>query len=138
MSLFNVFDISGTAMSAQSLRMNLTASNIANADSVAGDEQSAYKARQPVFSTILDEMGQNEAAGGVRMLAVVESKAKHNRRYEPGNPLADDEGYVYDSNVNIIEEMTNMISASRSYQNNVEVINTSKDMLLKTLKLGNS
>ena len=138
MSLFNIFDISGTAMNAQSLRMNLTASNIANADSVAGDEKSAYKARQPVFSTILDEMGQNEAAGGVRMLAVVESKAKHNRRYEPDNPLADDEGYVYDSNVNIIEEMTNMISASRSYQNNVEVINTSKDMLLKTLKLGNS
>ncbi len=137
MSLFNIFDISGTAMSAQSLRMNLTASNIANADSVAGDEKSAYKARQPVFSTILEEMGQSEAAGGVRMLAVVESKASHNRRYEPGNPLANDEGYVYDSNVNIIEEMTNMISASRSYQNNVEVINTSKDMLLKTLKLGN-
>ena len=137
MSLFNIFDISGTAMSAQSLRMNLTASNIANADSVAGDEKSAYKARQPVFSTILDEMGQSEAAGGVRMMAVVESKAAHNRRYEPGNPLANDEGYVYDSNVNIIEEMTNMISASRSYQNNVEVINTSKDMLLKTLKLGN-
>ena len=137
MSLFNVFDISGTAMAAESLRMNLTASNIANADSVAGDEKSAYKARQPVFATIMDEMGQREASGGVRMAAVVESQAKHNRRYEPGNPLANKDGYVFDSNVNIVEEMTNMISASRSYQNNVEVLNTSKEMLLKTLKLGN-
>ncbi len=137
MSLFNVFDISGTAMGAQSLRMNLTASNIANADTVAGDEKSAYKARQPVFSTIMDEMGQTTAAGGVRMMAVVENQAPHNKRYEPGNPLANEEGYVFDSNVNIIEEMTNMISASRSYQNNVEIINTSKEMLLKTLKLGN-
>ncbi len=137
MSLFNVFDISGTAMGAQSLRMNLTASNIANADSVAGDEKSAYKARQPVFSTILDSIGENAAPGGVRMAAVVESQASHNKRYEPGNPLANEDGYVFDSNVNIIEEMTNMISASRSYQNNVEIINTSKEMLLKTLKLGN-
>ncbi len=137
MSLFNVFDISGTAMGAQSLRMNITASNIANADAVAGDEKSAYKARQPVFSTIMDEMGQTRAAGGIRMMAVVESQAPHNKRYEPGNPLANEEGYVFDSNVNIVEEMTNMISASRSYQNNVEIINTSKEMLLKTLKLGN-
>jgi flagellar basal-body rod protein FlgC len=137
MSLFNVFDISGTAMGAQSLRMNLTASNIANADSVSGDEKSAYKARQPVFSTILDDMGKNEASGGVRMAAVVESQTAHNKRYEPGNPLANEEGYVFDSNVNIVEEMTNMISASRNYQNNVEIINTSKEMLLKTLKLGN-
>ncbi len=137
MSLFNVFDISGTAMGAQSLRMNLTASNIANADSVAGDEKSAYKARQPVFSAILDSIGEAATPGGVRMSAVVESQASHNKRYEPGNPLANEDGYVFDSNVNIIEEMTNMISASRSYQNNVEIINTSKEMLLKTLKLGN-
>ena len=124
-------------MGAQSLRMNLTASNIANADSVSGDEKSAYKARQPVFSTILDNMGKNETSGGVRMAAVVENQAPHNKRYQPGNPLANEEGYVFDSNVNIVEEMTNMISASRNYQNNVEIINTSKEMLLKTLKLGN-
>lgn len=137
MSLFNVFDISGTAMGAQSLRMNLTASNIANADSVASDEKSAYNSRQPVFSTILGGIGENNAAGGVRMAAVVENQSSHNKRYEPGNPLANKDGYVFDSNVNIVEEMTNMISASRGYQNNVEIINTSKEMLLKTLKLGN-
>jgi flagellar basal-body rod protein FlgC len=137
MSLFNVFDISGSAMGAQSLRMNLTASNIANADSVAGDEKDAYKSRQPVFSSVMESMGNSNGEGGVKMVAVVESQASHNKRYEPGNPMANDEGYIFDSNVNIIEEMTNMISASRSYQNNVEIINTSKDMLLKTLKLGN-
>ncbi|HFD86625.1 MAG TPA: flagellar basal body rod protein FlgC [Gammaproteobacteria bacterium] len=137
MSLFNVFDISGSAMGAQSLRMNLTASNLANADTVSGDEKNAYSSRQPVFSSIMNSMGNDSTASGVKMVAVVESQAKHNKRYEPGNPMANKEGYVFDSNVNIIEEMTNMISASRNYQNNVEIINTSKDMLMKTLKLGN-
>jgi flagellar basal-body rod protein FlgC len=138
MSLFNVFDISGSAMGAQSLRMNLTASNIANADSVASDEASAYKARQPVFSAMLNTFGHDPAEGGVKMEAVVESQGKNEKRYEPGNPLANKDGYVFDSNVNVVEEMTNMISASRSYQNNVEIINTSKEMLLKTLKIGSS
>lgn len=138
MALFNVFDISGSAMSAQSLRMNITASNMANADSVASDEKSAYKARQPVFSTILGGLGSGAPVGGVKTAGVVENNTPHNKRYEPGNPLSDKDGYVYESNVDIVEEMTNMISASRNYQNNVEILNTSKEMLLKTLKLGNS
>lgn len=137
MSLFNIFEIAGSGLSAQTTRLNVTASNVSNAQSVASSPESAYKARNPVFATAFKNAFQTDSENaGVRTLGIVENNAEHPKRYEPGNPLADDDGYIYLSNVNAIEEMTNMMSASRSYQNNVEVINTSKELLLQTLRLG--
>ncbi len=148
MSLLSIFDIAGSGLAAQSMRLNTTASNLANADSVAGDAASAYRAREPVFAAVMRQYGMHSIDGplsgpldggeavGVRVLGIVESQAPIARRYEPGNPLADTEGYIYTSNVNTIEAMTNMISASRTFQSNVEVINTSRDLLLKTLSMG--
>ena len=133
MSLFNVFNVSGSAVSAQSQRLNVVASNLANADSVAGPDGQPYKARQVVFQTEL--MGAASAAG-VRVATVSESDAAGRRVHDPKHPSADAEGYVTYSNVNAGEEMVNMISASRSYQNNVEVMNTAKTLLQKTLQLG--
>ena len=137
MALLDVFDIAGSGMSAQSMRLNLTSSNIANADTVAGNKEEAYSARHAVFSAALkDQFAPTKQGVGVEMLGVVESDAEHVTRYEPNHPMANEEGYVFDSNVDIAEEMANMISSSRSYQNNVEVLNTSKEMLLRTLRLG--
>ncbi len=137
MSLNNIFNISGSAMSAQAMRLNTTASNMANAENVAGSEAEVYKAKHPVFSAILaDSVGSNPGVGGVKVTDIVESKAPVQKRYEPSNPLADKDGYVYMTNVNLVEEMADMISASRSYQNNVEIMNTAKQMYLSTLKLG--
>ncbi len=138
MSLFQVFDIAGSALSAQMLRMNVTSSNMANADSTSSSIDSTYRARHPVFSAVVDELAftDSERLGGVRIDGIVESQAPLRREYQPDNPHADDDGYVFLPNVNAIEEMANMISASRSYQTNIEVINTSKQMLLRTLTLG--
>lgn len=137
MSLFKVFDIAGSGMSAQSVRLNTTASNLANANSVSTTEDGAYRSRQPLFQAALEQVaGGDGAAVGVRVLGVMESNASPQRLFEPGNPLADADGYVYMSNVNIAEEMANMISASRSFQNNIEVLNTSKDLMLRTLNMG--
>lgn len=136
MSLFNVFEIAGSAMSAQNTRLNVTASNVANADSVAASAEDAYKSRQPVFAAMMDSLGVKPEKVGVEMAGIVESGAENTMRYAPGHPYANEDGYIFESNVNVIEEMTNLISASRSYQNNVEVINTSKQMLLQTLKMG--
>lgn len=137
MSLFRIFDIAGSAMSAQSVRLNTTASNLANANTVSGSAAEAYRSRQPVFQTVLSEAGGTDAASaGVRIAGVVETTAAPSRIHDPGNPLADDEGYVYTSNVSVVDEMVNMISASRSYQNSVEVLNTSKELMLRTLTLG--
>jgi flagellar basal-body rod protein FlgC len=135
MSLFDVFDVAGSAMKAQSLRLNLTASNLANAETVAGSPQEAYKARQPVFAATLKALQDTQSAVPVQIRGVVESQAPVQALYMPDHPMAVD-GYVYRSNVNSIEEMVNMISASRSYQNSVEVMSTSKEMLLQTLRLG--
>lgn len=136
MSSFKIFDIAGSGMSAQSVRLNTTASNLANADSVSGDPNSVYKARHPVFKAVQAALGNGGSGSAVQVAGIVESTAAAQARYEPGNPLADGDGYVYSSNVNAVEEMVDMISASRSYQNNVEVMNTSKEMMLATLKLG--
>jgi len=133
MSMFNVFNVSGSAASAQSQRLNVVASNLANADTVAGPDGQAYKARQVVFQTEL--MGAAGAAG-VRVSTITEDQAVGRRVHDPKHPGADAEGYVTYSNVNPVEEMVNMISASRSYQNNVEVMNTAKSLLLKTLQMG--
>lgn len=133
MSMFHIFNVSGSAASAQSQRLNVVASNLANADTVAGPDGQAYKARQVTFQTEL--MGQNGAAG-VRVSNVSEDQTIGRRVHDPKHPGADAEGYVTYSNVNPVEEMVNMISASRSYQNNVEVMSTAKSLLLKTLQLG--
>jgi flagellar basal-body rod protein FlgC len=136
MGLFKIFDIAGSAMSAQSVRLNATASNLANANTAAGRADQAYRARQPVFQTVMDEQALDPATAGVRVAQVTESTVAPQRIYEPGHPQADAQGYVYLPNVNVVDEMVNMISASRSYQNSVEVLNTSKDLLLRTLSLG--
>lgn len=136
MSSFKIFEVAGSGMSAQSVRLNTTASNLANADSVSGDPNQVYKAKHPLFEAIRAGLGTNGAAAGVAVKGIYESQAPASARYEPGNPLADENGYVYAPAVNVVEEMVNMISASRSYQNNVEVMNTAKEMLLATLRLG--
>ncbi len=133
MSLFSIFDVSSSAMAAQTLRLNATASNMANADSVATKPEDAYKAREPVFSQVLE---QNGGGVGVRVLGVTQSNAPNPALYQPGNPLANKDGYVYSSNVNPVEEMVNMLSASRSYQTNVQVMDTAKNLALRTLQLG--
>ncbi|MGH8136669.1 MAG: flagellar basal body rod protein FlgC [Steroidobacteraceae bacterium] len=142
MSSFKIFDIVGSGLSAQSVRLNTVASNLANADSVSGDPATVYKARHPVFQAV--QAAVNQSAGAldrasgatVRVSGIVQSNSPPTERYDPGNPLADEHGNVYAPNVNVIEEMTDMISASRAYQDNVEVLNTSKDLMLATLKLG--
>ena len=138
MPSFKVFDIAGSGLSAQSVRLNTVASNLANADSVSGDPKSVYKARHPVFEAVKASLAAQPQDGNaaVRVRGIMESDAAPTARYEPGNPLANPEGYVYAPNVNVVEEMVDMISASRAYQNNVEVMNTSKDLLLATLRLG--
>lgn len=135
MGLFANFDISGSAISAQSIRLNTTASNMANTETLASNKEDAYRARQPVFQALV---GQHMDASqvGVRMLGIVESQADVIQRYDPGHAMANDEGFVFASNVNPVEEMANMISASRAYQNNVEVMNTSRDLLMRALSLG--
>ena len=137
MSLFNVFNITGSGMSAQSLRLNTTASNIANADSVSSSIDETYRARHPVFAAEMQKAAAGqESSVGVQVLGVVESDKPLNIEYSPDHPMADKEGYIYKPNVNVIEEMTNMISASRSYQTNVQLAESAKNMLNKTLTLG--
>jgi flagellar basal-body rod protein FlgC len=136
MNMFKIFDVAGSALSAQSVRLNTIASNLANADVVADSPEEAYRSRQPVFSAVLDNVTQDRESARVTVAGIVESQAPVRKEYTPHHPLADAEGYVYTSNVNVVEEMANMISASRSYQSNVEVLNTSKQLLLSTLRLG--
>jgi flagellar basal-body rod protein FlgC len=136
MSLFDVLNIAGSGLSAQSLRLNVTASNLANAESISSSTDSTYRARHPVFAAVMADVENSETGGGVKVLGVVESQAPLRKEYQPEHPLADEQGYIYLPNVNAVEEMANMISASRSYETNVEVINTSKQLLLKTLALG--
>ncbi len=133
MSMFSIFSVSGSAISAQSQRLNVVASNLANVDAVAGPDGESYKARQVVFQTA--PMG-TEGAAGVKVTKITEDNTPGRRVHNPEHPRADAQGYVTHSNVNAVDEMVNMISASRSYQNNVEVMNTAKSLLLKTLQLG--
>jgi flagellar basal-body rod protein FlgC len=136
MSLFNIFDIAGSGMSAQSLRLNTTASNLANADSVSSSVDQTYRARHPVFSTVLEDAQSGMKQGSVQVAGVIESQAPIKSVYNPAHPMANEQGYVFHSNVDSISEMANMMSASRSYQNNVEIANTSKQLLIRTLQLG--
>ena len=137
MSMLSIFNVSGSAVSAQSQRLNVVASNLANADTVAGPDGQAYKARQVVFRTLpLAEAREAPTAAGVEVSQITEDPSAGRRVLDPKHPQADADGYVTYSNVNPVEEMVNMISASRSYQNNVEVMNTAKSLLLKTLQMG--
>ncbi|MCU0814620.1 MAG: flagellar basal body rod protein FlgC [Burkholderiaceae bacterium] len=133
MSLMNIFHVAGSAVSAQSQRLNVVASNLANADTVAGPDGQAYKARQVTFQT---HLFSDAGAAGVRVATVREDDAPGRRVHDPKHPAADAEGYVTFSNVNAVQEMVDMISASRSYQNNVEVMNTTKQLLTRTLQMG--
>jgi len=132
MSLFDIFNVAGSAMAAQSQRLNVVASNLANADSATSANGEPYRAKQVVFSAA--PVGGN--AQGVKVVAVVEDNSPMNMVYQPNHPMANEQGYVAMPNVNVVDEMVNMISASRAYQNNVEVMNTSKTLLLKTLTIG--
>lgn len=134
MSLFKIFDIAGASMTAQSVRLNTTASNLANANTATGSADEAYRARHPVFQTMMD--WESEAAAGVYVSDITTSDKEPLKVHQPGHPDADADGYVYMPNVNPVDELVNMISASRSYQNSVEVMNTSKELLLRTLRLG--
>lgn len=138
MSLFSTMNIAGSALAAQSVRLNVTASNMANANSGASSLASTYRAREPVFMPAFDEDADFDEAPavGVEVAGIVESQAPLRREYQPGSPLADADGYVFMPNVNVVEEMANMISASRSYQTNIEIMDASKQMLTRTLALG--
>jgi flagellar basal-body rod protein FlgC len=137
MSMLRIFDVASSAISAQSQRLNVVASNLSNADTVAGPDGAAYKARQVIFQTaLMGPPGQREASVGVRVSTVAEDNTPGRRVLDPKHPSADANGYVTYSNVNPVEEMVNMISASRSYQNSVEVMNTARNLLQKTLQMG--
>lgn len=146
MSLNDIFNISGSGMSAQSLRLNTVASNIANAETVSSSTEETYRARHPVFATLFTEqqggLGQSlfasreQSGQGVEVLGVVQSDAELQSRYEPDHPMANEEGYVFYPNVNVVEEMANMMAASRAYQTNVEIMNATKTMLQRVLTLG--
>ncbi|RQW63993.1 flagellar basal body rod protein FlgC [Vibrio viridaestus] len=137
MSLFNVFNVTGSAMSAESIRLNTTSSNLANADSIASSAKDTYKARHPVFAAELNNArSKNDYTVPVKVMGVVESDKPLVAEYNPEHPLANADGYIYKPNVNVMEEMANMISASRAYQTNVQVADASKQMLLRTLQMG--
>ncbi|QKZ03595.1 MULTISPECIES: flagellar basal body rod protein FlgC [Pseudomonas] len=147
MSLASVFNIAGTGMSAQTTRLNTVASNIANAETVSSSIDQTYRARHPVFATVFDQtqatgdsgslfQDQDAAGSGVQVSAVVEDQSNLEARYEPKNPAANKDGYVYYPNVNVVEEMADMISASRSFQTNADIMNTAKTMMQKVLTLG--
>jgi flagellar basal-body rod protein FlgC len=136
MSMFKIFDTAASGMSAQNQRLNLVASNMANVDSVSSSVEETYRARQPVFQSMLNQFNPDEPAVGVQLQGVIESQAPLRMEYAPDHPLANEEGYIFRPNVNMVEEMANMISASRSYQSNVEVINAAKQLLSATLRLG--
>ncbi|MEM9101751.1 MAG: flagellar basal body rod protein FlgC [Pseudomonadota bacterium] len=137
MALYNIFDISGSGMSAQNIRLNTTASNLANADSISSSINQTYRARHPVFEAVKDSVVRQETAlGGVTVKGIIESSAPTRIEYRPEHPLANEDGNVFLPNVNVVEEMANMISASRTYQANVQVADTAKKLLQRTISLG--
>ena len=134
MSNLPIFDVAGSAMNAQQVRLSTVASNLANADSISGNPDEVFRAKMPIFEAT--PVDTNPALAGVKVQAVTESTAAPIKRYEPGNPLADAQGYVYAPDVDPVAQMVDMISASRSYQANVEVFNTAKELALATLNMG--
>jgi flagellar basal-body rod protein FlgC len=147
MSLGSIFDIAGSGMTAQSLRLNTTASNIANAETASSSTGETYRARKPVFATIQQNLMNQDGAGfgfagpggagaGVKVDGIIESDAELQMRFQPDHPAANEEGYVFYPNVNVVEEMADMMSASRSFQQNIDVMNTAKSMMQRILTLG--
>ncbi|MBD3585364.1 flagellar basal body rod protein FlgC [Salinimonas sp. HHU 13199] len=137
MGLFNVMNISSTGMEAENVRLNTTASNIANANTVSSSYGETYKARHPVFAAELQRATDHQSKGaGVQVKGIVESDAPLNVEYAPNNPLADKDGYIYKPNVNVVEEMANMLSASKGYETNVQVADTTKRLFRRVLQLG--
>tara|TARA_B100000795_G_C22553571_1_gene343442 strand:- start:189 stop:614 length:426 start_codon:yes stop_codon:yes gene_type:complete len=138
MSLNNIFGIAGTALNAQMVRMNATASNMANAGTMASSQDDAYKAKRPVFEALLNKEMTTQGAqfvGGVRVSGMVDDRTPNQKIHDPGNPMADEDGFIYVSNVNEVVEMVEMMAASRSYQNNVEVVNTARQLMMRTLDI---
>lgn len=144
MAMDNIFGIAGSALNAQTVRMNAIASNLANAGTVAGTDQDAFRAKRTVFKSIMEQFGTKDAAaqgnyeGGVQVSEIKDDPTPVRRVLDPGNPLADKDGYIYTSNVNEMGEMVDMMAASRSYQNNVEVINTARQLMMRTLDITRS
>ena len=139
MSVFNVFDVAGSGMSAQMLRLNTVASNLANAETISGNESDVYQARHPIFESVLQEaenMNGNNDVAVVKVREIMQEETAAIPHFRPNHPLANDKGFVYSPNIDAVAEMADMISASRSYQNNVEVLSTTKELLLRTLQLG--
>ncbi|MFN3919493.1 MAG: flagellar basal body rod protein FlgC [Methylohalobius sp.] len=138
MSTFKIFDVAGSGMNAQMLRLNLTASNLANVDSISSSIERTYRSRQPVFAAHFQNAldSAHSTAVEVKLLGVVESPAPLRMEYAPHHPMANQDGYIFKPNVNPVEELANMIAASRAYQNNVEVLNTAKELMLQTLRMG--
>ena len=135
MSSFKLFEIAGSGTSAESTRLNAVASNLANANTVAGRPEDVYRARAVIFEEVRSQLARDEGSA-VRVSQVVQSDKAPLTRYEPGNPLANAEGYVFVPDISAVEQMVDMISASRAYKNNVEVMNTTRDLMLATLRLG--
>jgi len=136
MSVFKVFDVAGSGMSAQMLRLNTVASNLANAETMATNKQDVYKARHPVFESVLQDVGNMDDVATVKVRQIMQENTDAVPHYRPNHPLANEEGYVYSPKIDAVAEMADMISASRSYQNNVEVLSTTKELLLRTLQMG--
>ncbi len=136
MSLFNIMSIAGSGMSAQNVRLNVVSSNLANAGAVGSSPENTYHAKEAVFAATLKNQINGRGFSGVAVSDIADKAQEITSRYQPDHPMANDEGYVYLTNVNPVEEMANMIAASRSFQMNVEVANTSKQLLMKTLSLG--
>ncbi|XOV88275.1 MAG: flagellar basal body rod protein FlgC [Pseudomonadota bacterium] len=135
MSLSNVFNLSGSALHAQNVRLNTIALNIANADSIAGSPETTFRAQIPVFRAVFDEQ-QGSQGVGVRVVGIVEDTTAPRKQYMPENPMADDDGFIYMPNINAVEQMSNMMSASRSFQVNIEMMNTAKELMMRTLTIG--
>ena len=138
MSMDNIFGIAGSALNAQLTRMNATASNLANASTVSGTEQEAFRGKRAVFKALMSEQMTNQGApyvGGVKIDRMVDDSAPPRRVSDPKNPLADEKGYVYQSNVSEVSEMVELMASARSYQNNIEVINTARQLMMRTLDI---
>lgn len=136
MSLSKVFDIAGSALNAQSVRLNTISSNLANVDTVSSNPEDVYRARYPVFSTVYENSLNGAGSGKVRVDGIVEGDAVPQEIFDPDNPLANEDGNIYKANISAVDEMVNMISASRTYQSSIEAINTTKDLMVQTLNLG--
>jgi len=136
MSTFRIFDIAGSAVAAQTVRLNTVASNLANANSVSSTREGAYKPRVPIFEAVTGKINGRDTGVAVRVTKIEEIGSTPNSRYEPSNPLADANGFVYTPDISAVEQVTDMVSASRAYQNNIEVMRTARDLMMATLRLG--